>query len=289
MDEWETMPIQTAPQKTIEAWLRFHKSELCQKIDAVFVFNKEGVEVWCVVESDKNYRKLQQLFEPLERSCRIEMYATVPSARKRSGKDMEPPPGLCENQELRANLGDPYVRFKSLLEDGLEMDEIFPPNEILKQRLMAFASQTLEWNRKSKRYAMDIPELVSVVLDPAAAPDLRGIAQTVSVEHVRNLKKNLGKLRKNLVFAHPRGIEPTKPSAGAEREEATARDLKEEAERISETMQSIGQRVYRFIYPEKHTVALEDLRRPGLLESLSAFEAKVHDFQVKIETFQFGK
>jgi len=283
------MTIQDAPQKIIEAWLHFHKTDLCQQIDAVFAFNKAGVEIWCVVESDKNYRKLQQLFEPMERLCRIEFYPTRPPARKKSGREISPPPSLCENQELRANLGDPSFHSKSLFEEGLELEEIFPPNEILKQRLMAFASQILDWNRKIKRYAMDMPELISVALNSASALDTREHAQTVCMEHAGNLQKTLNKLRRNLIFAHPKGIEPISQSSGTEKAEISREDLRECAARISETAQNIGQRVYRFIYPEKHTVDLEDLRRPGLLESLGELERIAQGFQAKLESFHPGK
>jgi hypothetical protein len=278
------MPIQDAPQKLIEAWLRFHKTELCQKIDAVFVYNRVGVEIWCVVTSDKNYRKLRQLFEPLERLYRIELYPTRPPVKKKSENDIYPPPSLSENQELRANLGDPSIHLKDPLEDNLMMDEIFPPNEILKQRLVAFANQTLEWNRNIKRYAQDLPELISIALDPVGAPGLRAHAQAVCIEHAKNLNKTLRKLRKNMVFAHPKDVEGIPSAPGMEKAETAEGDLPERAERIFAAAQSLGRNVYRFIYPEQHTVDLDELRQSSLIESLRKLEGMVRDFQEKLDS-----
>jgi len=42
------------PLQLREGWLRFHEAELCQGVDAVFVFHKKGMEVWCRVEDEKN-------------------------------------------------------------------------------------------------------------------------------------------------------------------------------------------------------------------------------------------
>ena len=57
------MGIEDAPVDLLRVWLRFHEIDLCQEIDTVFVFNKNGMEVWSRVEDDKSYRKFENLLE----------------------------------------------------------------------------------------------------------------------------------------------------------------------------------------------------------------------------------
>jgi len=45
IDDWPfSVPNQNTPQKLWEAWLSFHETDLCQEVDALFVFNRSGME-----------------------------------------------------------------------------------------------------------------------------------------------------------------------------------------------------------------------------------------------------
>jgi len=72
------------PLQLREGWLRFHEAELCQGVDAVFVFHKKGMEVWCRVEDEKNYHKFTEMLEPLRASYQIDLYATRPTPEEKS-------------------------------------------------------------------------------------------------------------------------------------------------------------------------------------------------------------
>jgi hypothetical protein len=274
----EGMPAYDTPEKLIEAWLRFHETDLCQGVDTVFVFDRRGMDLWCLVEDEKSYQKLQELIEPLHDCCKIELYTTRPPAEKRSAGDMDPPASLWENYLLRSYLGDPFARAKERRGfDTLPELDVPPPDETLKQRLLIYADQTLEWNRKMKRYAMDLPSLAGVALDPAYAPELRLRANAVCMAHAQNLNKYLEKLAKNLVQAFPKPskeehLKPEKP-------DSSGKALLESAGQISRAAQNVARRVYRFIHPEHYTVGLEELRQPSLLQALAALERMDTDFQ----------
>ena len=262
------MPDRDTHPKLVEAWLRFHRDELCQKLDSVFVFDGAGVEIWCVVESRRHYERLQRLLEPLRGAFRVDLYPTRP-APDRKKKMEEPPPSLCENRELRASLEDPFLRFESSLEDFPGRGAIFPPDEVLKRRLMAYAEQLLGWSEKVRRYGSDLPGLASVAADPARSPHLRRTAGSVCRAHARNLGKTVRRMKKELSYAIP--------EAGREPSDATDRaprggDAGEGAEAVARAAGEVFRGVKRFLYPERHTVDVSDLQRPGLFGSLGELE-----------------
>jgi len=77
-------PNRNTPQKLQDAWLSFHETDLCQEVDAIFVFRKSGLEVWSRIESDKTFQKFHELFEPLKNSYPVELYTTRPSEEKKT-------------------------------------------------------------------------------------------------------------------------------------------------------------------------------------------------------------
>ncbi len=262
------MPDRDTHPKLVEAWLRFHRDELCQKLDSVFVFDGAGVEIWCVVESRRHYERLQRLLEPLRGAFRVDLYPTRP-APDRKKKMEEPPPSLCENRELRASLEDPFLRFESSLEDFPGRGAIFPPDEVLKRRLMAYAEQLLGWSEKVRRYGSDLPGLVSVAADPERSPHLRRTAGSVCRAHARNLGKTVRRMKKELAYAIPEaGREPSAETDRAPR----GGDAGEGAEAVARAAGEVFRGVKRFLYPERHTVDVGDLQRPGLFESLGELE-----------------
>jgi hypothetical protein len=278
----ESIPDRDTPKELTEAWLRFHEADLCQAVDTVFVFTKDGVELRSVIEDQKSYEKLEGLFAPLRNSWKIEMDATRPAEEPKSDDghaEREPPASIWENHELRSFFGDPAARSKE--RQGFEDDPNFvppSPDPLLKQRLLLFADQTLAWNKKMERYAKDIPALARVALDPAQPQNLRAKAMAVCEAHAKNLNKIVGKLFANLEHAFP---SPQKKDRSARTEKPDV-DLKtplDRADNLAEFTRTVGQRVYQFIHPEHHSVGLDELRQPALLDSLKDLRKTAGDFQ----------
>ena len=278
----DSFPNVDTPRELAEAWLRFHEADLCQGIDTVFVFTKDGVEVRSQVEDQKSYEKLEELFAPLRNSWKIDLQATRPQEKPKSDEEheeREPPASLWENYELRSFMGDPVARFRERPGFEADTDTIPPPADpMLRQRLILFADQTLAWNRKVDRYAKDIPELTRVALDPALPSSLRSRARAVCVAHVQNLDRYVGKLNANLEHAFPR-VRKKEQSAGPGKPGMVLNTPVQRADYLAESAGSVVERVYRFIHPEQYTVGIEELRQPPLLESLKAFRKIISDFQ----------
>lgn len=278
-DGSEPMGFLNAPKALCRVWLRFHETNLCQGMDAVFVFNRNGVEVWARIEDKKSFEKLQRLLEPLHEIHQIALYPTYITKDEESGYDWDPPSSLWENYELRSSLGDPFARLRERLDNDMQRNIIFPPaDEILRQRLLVYAEEVMEKNWKIKRYASDLPSLAYVTTNTAIAAELRLKAAQICQAHAKNLKKELDKLEKNLKYALPRSQDEDEPS---EQEpsgyaEGSLTDL---AEQIARDTQSIANHVERFIHPKQHTVDLNELRRPSLLDSIVRLEEMISDFQ----------
>jgi hypothetical protein len=272
--------IQSAPRKVMEAWLRFHEMELCQRMDVVFYFSKEGVEAWCLVEDEKHYRKLEELFEPLRDSCRIELYATRPAVDEDSNDDWNPPPSFWENDELRGYLGDSRLSSGILKHlSSLWATDYPSSDEILKQRLLVYADEILEQNLKIKRYARDLPALIRVAQDPAVDLELRMKAKAVGREHAEELGKTLEKLRRNLDRAFPKSAQESPIASEEDKQGEEAQSLLERAEYAAKKACSVYWRVNYFVHPKQHTVDLDELRQPGLLDSVQELERAVSNFR----------
>jgi hypothetical protein len=273
------MGILDAPKTLCRVWLRFHETGLCQGMDAVFVFGKNGMEVWSRIEDGKSYEKLQKMLEPLQDTYRIALYPTFPSEDKEREDDWDPPSSLWENDELRASLGDSFARARNSLLFNDAQDRFFPPaDEVLKQRLLVYAEQLIKRSRKIERYATDLPGLAEVATNPAILPELRSKAAQISKAHAKNMQKELGKLEKSLKYAFPRSREEKDPSSGqpAGNAGSTYTDM---AEQIAGEAEELAFRVNNFLYPKKYTVDLDELRRPGLLKATSRLERMVAEFQ----------
>jgi hypothetical protein len=278
------MPNHDAPQKLVDAWLEFHRSKLCQSIDAVFVFNNQGVEIWCLSRNEKSYQKLRRLFEPLQASCRIEIYATRPPTED-SAEDSVPPPSLCENRELLDYL---HVPFRSQPSAGTNANSDFlSGSEILKQRLISYAERIFAWNFRIKQNATDLPELIQAALDSGFATDLRMHASAVCAAHARDLLENIRKLSKNLVYAFPKS-DHKEPVAKTESIKKEKLSVLAQAEDISGAAKELARRVNKFIYPDQYTVDLSDLRQPKILDSLRNLEAVVQNFQKEVSNLPSG-
>lgn len=276
-----SVPGPDTPDPLKNAWLQFHGSNLCQGVDAVFSFNDRGVEIWSLVEDEKSYRKFIQLLEPLKPAYRIEVYATYPQKEEKPDNRREPPPSLWQNYELRSYLGDPFARGMERA-DFEQRTQLYlsPPDEIIRQQLVLFAEQTLDWNRKMERYARDLPSLIRTAADPQLSSPLKSSAKEICLEHVRGIERYIGRLNSNLSRALPRS------DANESGEEAKPVDgtLIERATRISEAVGKVSQRVHRFIHPENFTVSLDELREPSLLQSLKMLQKMDSELRKALET-----
>ena len=281
----ENIPAHDTPLPLVRVWLRFHEAELCRGVRALFTFHEGGMTVRSYIEDEGRYQKFLRLIEPLRRSYRIELEEIRPVLKKEKEEEREegePPPSLWENYALRSYLGDSWARsrLKPDLEDVQEEDPL-AGDWLIKRRLFFFAEQTLDWNKKMERYAEELPPLARTACDDSAAAEVRSRAGAVCRAHAANLKKCLEKLEKNVKQALP-------PSGAAGRRAGNSNGAVafgtpvESAERISEAARNMARRVHRFIYPEQHTVELEDLRRPGLLESLRELREMIERFQKAI-------
>jgi hypothetical protein len=238
-------------------------------MDAVFVFNQSGMEAWIRVEDKKSYEKLERILEPLHDIFEIVLYATYPEEDEDSDSYWELPSSLWENNELRSSLGDPFAKAE---------ERIYTADEILRQRLLVYADEVLERNGKIKRYASDLPSLAHLSADPAFPSELRLKAVQVCMAHATNLEKELDKLGNSLKYAFPRSRGDDEPPAQEQSHEAE-KSFVEMAEQIALEARDVTYRVDGFIHPKKHTVDLNELRRPGLLEAIERLEEMVLDFQ----------
>jgi hypothetical protein len=277
----QSIPGRHTPRKLAEAWLKFHDQDLCQGIDAHFTFSGNGMEVGGLFESSNLHQKFEALLDPLRSSYKIDVHLERRSEEKKKDEDKgkNPPASLWENLELRSFLGDAMARARERIDfdDDLPF-ELPPPNEMLKQRLLIYAEKVLEWNSKMEIYAKHLPDLTWVAQDPALSPGLRARAAAVVSAHVRKMEKLLSRLQTNLERAFPPSEKPY-GTIRSEKPEAEIENMVDDAGHLSDYAQIVSQRVHQFIYPERYTVSLEELRRPSLLESLRTLRKMNVDFQ----------
>jgi hypothetical protein len=274
------MGIVETPEEIFRIWLRFHEIDLCQEIDAVFVFNKNGMEVWSRIDDEKSYRKFKEMLEPLRSKYRIELYATQPLEDEDSKDNWNPPSSLWENSELRSSLGDPLSEYRqSLGFEGMNDLTFYSANQMLKQRLLVYADQILERNLKIKRYAADLPALANLTVGSALSPEMRLKAGLICQQHARELEKELGKLEKSLKYAFPRSGGNDDSSFAPIQSGSPETVLANAAIQIALTTQSVAERVDNFIHPKQHTVDLDELRRPSILYDMERLQEMVSDFQ----------
>jgi hypothetical protein len=277
------VPDKNTPQKLQEAWLHFHETDLCQEVDAVFVFSGSGMEVWCRIESDRSLQKFRTLFDPMKRSFPVELYITRAEAENKNGDEADPPPSLWQNMELRANLGEHIA-----LIVGQAIEEPFRPKPspmsdslsiFLKQRLRIYAEQALNLNKRIERYAVDLEALARIAYEPRQSRDIQSKAISACAKHAQGLDKQIGKLSASLELAFPLSERKKRATVREATAISVVKEPAEKAVQISTAVRSVGRRVHQFIYPEEYTVELEDLRHPSLLQSLDSLRALVSDFE----------
>jgi hypothetical protein len=269
-----------------EAWLRFHEQDLCEELDTTFVFAQKGMEAWCVIENEGSYGKLQQLLEPLRATFDIEVYATRPPEEKKNAADRDPPPSLWHNAELRTFFESPFGRSAIPGVAPRPPQYESDPDYLLKQRIMLYAEQILDWNRKLQRYGADVPALVFSGSEPGIPAEMRARTTVVLVQHLQELDKYAERLTENLTQAFPRPAKRSKDTRETERPRYRPQ-IPDAADQLTTVVQSTARRIYRFIHPQHHTVGLTDLREPSLLESLRTVRRMTSDLLHQVR--QSGK
>lgn len=273
------LPRADIPRPLREVWLAFHRAELCRGLDAVFVFHRDGMEVWCAVDEEKSYQKLIELVAPWKAQFRIELYPTrLPEIKKTREELTTPPPSLWQNEELRAYLQDPLLDAGRGVTAARIEEEIGGPEAQLKQRLLLFAAQTIEWANRLKRYGFELPALAWAAADEGAGGDIRPQVRAVCVQHAREVERIAQKLGENMAHALPRPERQARRARAPAGRRSAGGTPVQKAARLAEACREIGDRVYRFIYPDSHTVALTDLREPDLPAALRALEESASEF-----------
>jgi len=294
------MPNRDTPPRLVGAWLDFHREELCRKLDAVFAFDGNGMEIWCRSEDNRDCRKLQKITESLRNSHDVELYLTQLSKNNRENNNITwtaIPPSIAENRVLSSSMrsfvlvnppraiivtdseGNSEIR---VLPGSSSAENAAYSTRIMQSRLVAWANSVLRNNRTMRQYALDIPELIRTAFEPAFGAVLCKRARDVCRKHVKDLAKSIRDLNKRLSRAFPKpSAKPVGNIAENIKNEPpkTSSAVVDRADRISEGVMVLSGRIYRFIYPTDHTVDLDELKRPGLLASLDALETETGDFE----------
>ncbi len=274
-------PLRDIPAPLRAAWLRFHEKESCLDTESVFVFHTKGMEIWCRVRNEGDYRDIQSLVEPLRKSFQIDLYPTYAEWEKkpRELEDNYPPPSLWTNAELRSYLRDPFDMILGAFDRGDLFDLNSPKSEAeLKRRMNLYCDQIREWAEKMWRLAEDLPPLAMAAYGHDADPDSRGLAERICRDHAREVGKYAGRLAQNLRYAFPRGsTDDTDAETGTSPGGPHATPL-EKAAQIAAQAHDLRYRVHLFLHPVMHTVTITDLRAPRLIDLLQSLESTAADF-----------
>ncbi len=281
-DKLKGVPLRDVAAPLREVWLRFHEENLCLGLDSIFVFQARGIEIWCRIKDERDYQQLAALVEPLRKSYRIELYATHADREKKvtSTLDDDPPPSFWTNAELRSYLRDPFFRRLGggvdRGEDAYDSSEADPE---LKRRLKLYGDQILEWLNKMVQLAVDLPSLAGAAYGDDIFSDIRNRARAVCSNHSREVGKCAARLAESLGHALPRGTGNT-PSAQPSKESRPASASPHEgALLVAQQARDLERRILLFLYPQAHTVTLDDLREPNLIDSLKTLQQTVSDFE----------
>ena len=292
------MPNKDTPPRLVEAWLEFHRQRLCRDLDAVFAFDRQGMEIWCRSEANRAYRRLQRIIEPLRDSNDVELYLTRPTINNEDNRRpwADIPPSLAENSELRSYLRPPAglrnnpPRIITVVdENGQTYTYALPGppavvnaaemDRIMWSRLIAWVNSVLRNSWIMRQYAVDIPELIHAAFEPAFGELLRRRARDVCRRHAKDMARSIRDLNRDLARAFPRPAKPVRTKSEAKKEPAALPAVMEMADGIATEARILSGRIYRFIHPVQHTVDLKELQRPGLLVSLDVLGSTAGDFE----------
>jgi len=277
-------PDRETPPKLREVWLRFHKDNLCEKVDAGFVFHRGKMEVLVNIGNGKSNGKFFDILEPLHSSSQIKLHTVRLQTEQELIDIRNTPPSFWLNSRLTEYLRDSFLRDTSITNFGLQSDSTGWTSSIMfGQRMLMFARDTLDYNRKIRLYAAHLPLLALAAFDPQIAPALRNQALDVCRAHVKKLEKYTKKLNGNLARALPKTTNKSSKTTQSEDPSKTDQSSIDIALRLTDEADDLSRLVYRFIYPQSHTVELADLLNPTLLQSLQTLRQTTAEFQNSID------
>lgn len=282
------IPDLDTQQKLEEIWLRFHKDNLCEDVDAAFVLDRNRMEVLVNVENKKGSEKLLKMLEPLYRSHRIDLRTVKVQMEKDLIDISNPPPSFWVNSRLTRYFGDSGLMDSVFLNMNMGSRAYLMPRAptfSFGQRILGFARDILENNRKMKRYAAHLPALACVAFNPEAKADLRNQALDICRAHARKLEKYTKNLSNDLIRVLPKTSEASDKTVQARNQSAVNISSIYIATRLAAEAQDLSLQVYRFLYPKNHTVGLDDLRHPKLLQSMEKLQKRTEEFQNAIGSF----
>jgi hypothetical protein len=273
------VPVQ-APSEIVDVWLRFHETELCQDLDARFVFHPRGVEVWCLIEDEKAFEKFTAMLEPLRQSYEIEVYPTRPAPPRKSWDQREPLPSLWNNDELRAHLFSSPGQF---IQPEFRHPGSLDPDYFVKQRLILFEDQTLAYEQKMTRYGSDLPSLTYAAGAPGMTPEQKSRLTAIAAQHALELDKCASRLMDNLQQALPRAPRKKGSKSDETGPSISRLNILESASQLARLAQATARRIFRFLNPQRHTVELSDLKEPSLLESIRRVRTLSAEFRDSVK------
>jgi hypothetical protein len=277
-DRCSGVPLGEVASPLRDAWLNFHQSNLCVNVDAVFVFQRAGAEVWCLAKDEKAYQQFCALFEALQGRYPMEIYPTLADRqRKRNGSaEDDLPPSFWLNRELLSFLsGSELLSLQAVEDENAAYRNVLGGRD-LKRLLAIFYGELLESLTRMEFLAGDLPILASLALEKNLPAAFRDRSRAICLAHAKEAGKCAGKLGELLNHALPH-VKEEKRAPGEEN--ALASVPLDAARELCAQFQNRAKGIRDFIYPEKHTVDVANFRTPGLPESLKAIQKSAAAFE----------
>lgn len=279
LDSLSNVPGIQTPQALKNFWLRFHKDNLCQKLDAAFVFEKNRLRVFLNVESPGQEKELLKRLKPLQKSYLIELVPVRIPAQEGPSYILNTPPSFWVNSRLVERIHTSLMMDTPIFAQGLLSRPVTLPEPIrMQQRMLEFSRNTFEYTLRVKRLAAHLPLLARAAYDPDAPADFRKQALEVCRKHARDLEKYAKKLSSNLDEALPEPPTEFKITATT----GTENNPVDEASHLSSEAQNTSALIYNFIYPKDFTVDLSNLRNPPLIRSMKKLLQITEEFRNSI-------
>ena len=299
---FKNVPDPDTPIELQKTWLRFHEDNLCEKVDAVFLFHENEMQVWTIYKDKKNYMKLVKLLQPLQKSYRIELYKMYLKADNETEDIRIPPASLWENSKLSGYFRNSFLPPPVVVDQrmpsysltqgpqsyygqsspmlNMEIRSKSPTSSwVYSQRLVMFARETIEYARKIKQYSDNLVPLAQVAFDPAAKKELRRRALAICKKHAKELQKYTEKLNDNLSKALPMASGQNNRAESIDKEIPANGSPFALAALLAGESKDLSNGVYRLIFPTDHSVTLEDLKNPPLIRSLEKIQVILARFR----------
>jgi hypothetical protein len=299
---FKNVPDPDTPIELQKTWLRFHEDNLCEKVDAVFLFHENEMQVWTIYKDKKNYMKLVKLLQPLQKSYRITLYKMYLKADNKTEDIRIPPASLWENSKLSGYFRSSFLPPPVTVDQRMPSYSLSPGSQsyyrqsspmlnmeirstnptsswVYRQRLVMFARETIEYARKIIQYSDNLVPLAQVAFDPAAKKELRRRALAICKKHAKKLQKYTEKLNDNLSKALPMASGKNTRAESIDKEIPANGSPFALAALLAGESKDLSNGVYRLIFPTDYSVTLEDLKNPPLIRSLEKMQGILARFR----------